>query len=93
MTNRIARDSRTAEEKIADETREAVVAWQTREWELRRRDLESDYAKTKNVQIHAWLRKEIARCDRALMELGAGRLPEFTVDGKRNADICPASIL
>jgi hypothetical protein len=70
-------DTRTAEEKLADEILATDIGYEIPKWEARRKDLESDLATAKSDQVRKWLRKEIGRCDRALMELGAGRLPEF----------------
>lgn len=77
MTNK-SLDSRTAEEIQADAELATMVKLSTPSWENRRKELESDLASaSKDGQVAKWLRKEIGRCDRALMELGSGRLPEF----------------
>ena len=80
----MALDSRTAEEKLADATLAAKVAEQTQAFEARRRDLESDMATAVTTYMRTWLRGQIGKCDRALMELSAGRLPEFDHAGHRN---------
>lgn len=77
-------DTRTAEEKAADETLAFNVDQERRSWEAKRAELESDFSTAKTDQVRKWLRQMIGKCDRALMECSAGRLPEFDVNGHRN---------
>ncbi len=76
-------DSRTEEEKQADTEHETMVKLETRSWESRRAVLESELAELDSSACEAdgldiptrSVLREIARCDRALMELAAHRLP------------------
>lgn len=77
MTNKQPLDSRSDSEKQADAELTTMVKLETRSWDFRRKDLESDFATAQTDGMRKWLRKEIGRCDLALLELGAGRLPEF----------------
>lgn len=55
-----------------------LIAEETRSQNLRRAALESEMAQAfgaEDEQLIRACRNEIGRCDRALMELGAGRLP------------------
>jgi hypothetical protein len=69
-------DSRTEDEKQSDAEHECMVALETRSWRMRRDALESQMVHEEEYVIRRAIRRDIGACDRALMELAAGRLPE-----------------
>lgn len=75
MTNKL--DSRTEDEKQADEEHATMVAMETNYYRNRRRELEHDMTTETDERVIRYLRRAIAETDRALMELAANRLPRI----------------
>lgn len=66
-----------------------ILRLETRSKELQRRALESEMAEAYaggDAGLVRAVRAEIGRCDRALMELGAGRLPVVPHEDEQDAE-------